>query len=84
MQKPLKSSIDLRQFPNRPSTIVCIGGNGTILTYRGVPLGLGRVAVIRKQGVGELSRAEEPEDRHWTVTIGPCPILSYRILMRIQ
>ena len=46
------------------------GCNGTILTYRGVPLGwvlagrfLGNVNDI------ELSRAEEPVYAHWTVTI---------------
>lgn len=37
MQKLIKSLIDPRPFTNRQSTIVCVGGNGTILTYRGVP-----------------------------------------------
>ena len=46
------------------------GADGTILTYRGVPLGWGAGwAVTRKMGVGELSKSEEPIDTHWTVTV---------------
>ena len=41
-----------------------------MLTYRGVPLGCGAGwAVTRKQWVGEASKAEEPVDTHWTVTV---------------
>ena len=35
-----------------------------------MPLGWGAGwAVTREMGVGQLSRAEEPVDRHWTVTV---------------
>ena len=41
-----------------------------MLTYRGVPLGWGAGwPVTGKQGMGQLSRAEEPVDRYWTVTV---------------
>ena len=41
-----------------------------MLTYRGVPLGWGAgSAVAGKQRWVQLSKAEEPEDRHWTATV---------------
>ena len=55
----------LSGMPNRSSRIVCIGVQWNLFGQVG---GTGW-AVTRKQGWALLSRAEEPEDRHWTVTV---------------
>ena len=41
-----------------------------MLTHRGLPLEWGAGWVVtREQGVGQLFRAEGPEDTYWTVTV---------------
>ena len=60
---PLKS-------PNHYHTIVCIRVQWNHSDLLGCTPRVGRWAVGRKYGRGgALFRAEEPEDRHWTVTV---------------
>ena len=63
MKKPIYAGLLVGRLIFSPQQYVyrC---NETILTYRGVPLGWGAGwAVTRKMGVGQLSKAEEPESK---------------------